>query len=207
MARTRTESPEDERLVSDQFSGLAESPGAERQTVRDLGNDGREDRALDERTHDDRDHEEGLRLEEFMAGFHQEALPQLPKIPGFHTFWATTTNTRDTVATRLRMGYQFVEVADVGPDYESLVNKASEYQGRIMVNEMIAMKLPLSLYQRYMHHVHHKLPEDEQRKLTVAVDTINEQANRLGSRVIEEEAQAALRHHRPAPNFVGRGVD
>lgn len=149
---------------------------------------------------------EDERLKDFMAMFSQESLPMLPKISGYHTFWATTSNTRDTPAMRLRMGYEFIRPEEV-PGFESLSVKVGEFAGRIMVNEMVAMKLPLSLYQRYMTHIGHTLPEQEQRKLTTAVDVIREQAQQRGADVIEEPAQKELRHHRRPPSFIGTGVD
>lgn len=206
---TDRELPEDdERLVSAVTSPV-QPPGAARETERDLYGDGsgREDRAMSDAARDgDRSTSDDERLEDFMAMFYQESLPKLPPMPGYHPFWATTTNTRDTIPMRMRMGYEFVRPEEV-PGFESLSVKTGEFAGRLMVNEMVAMKLPLSLFNRYMKHVHHTLPEDEQRKLTTAVDVMREEARRRGADIIEEPAQQALRHHRPAPSFVGRGVD
>lgn len=204
---TDRELPEDdERLVSSVTSPV-EPLGAVRETERFAADDGRQDRTTYDSARDgDRATSDDERLEDFMAMFYQEALPNLPPIPGYHPFWATTTNTRDTIAMRLRMGYEFVKPEEV-PGFESLVTGAGDFVGRLVVNEMVAMKLPLSLFQRYMKHVHHRLPEEEQRKLTTAVDVMREQAQRHGADVVEEPAQRALRRHRPAPSFVGTGVD
>lgn len=198
--------PEDEERLVSAVSSLGESPGTERETERELDDDGRQDRATNDSARGDRLTSDDERLQDFMAMFHQESLPRLPPIRGYHLFWATTTNTRDTLPMRLRMGYEFVKPDEV-PGFESLCSKAGDFAGRIMVNEMVAMKLPLSLYERYMKHVHHTLPEEEQRKLTTAVDVIREQAREQGGDVVEEPAQRALRHHRRAPSFVGTGVD
>lgn len=204
---TDRELPEDdERLVSSVTTPV-QPPGALREPERFADDEGRQDRAMNDPARDgDRATSDDERLEDFMAMFYQEALPNLPPIPGYHPFWATTTNTRDTIAMRLRMGYEFVRPEEV-PGFESLVAGVGDFSGRLMVNEMVAMKLPLSLFQRYMKHVHHTLPEEEQRKLTTAVDVMREQAQRHGAEVIEEPAQRALRRHRPAPSFVGTGVD
>lgn len=204
---TDRELPEDdERLVSS-VTSPDQSQGAAREPERYDGDDGRQDRAMSDPARDgDRSTSDDERIQDFMAMFYQESLPNLPPIPGYHPFWATTTNTRDTITMRQRMGYEFVKPEEV-PGFESLSSKTGEFAGRLMVNEMVAMKLPLSLFQRYMKHVHHTLPEEEQRKLTTAVDVMRQEAQRHGANVVEEPAQEALRHHRPAPSFVGTGVD
>ena len=46
------------------------------------------------------------RVEMFRSQFFQDALPDLPKIPGYHTCWLTTTNPRDSIQMRIRLGYE-----------------------------------------------------------------------------------------------------
>ena len=82
----------------------------------------------------------GLSMRKLLA-----VLPDLPEIPGFHTFWATTTNSRDTVQNRLRMGYTFLRSSDF-PGWDAASIKTGEYAGVIGQNEMIAMKIRLAIW-------------------------------------------------------------
>ncbi len=69
-------------------------------------------------------------------------LPQPPSIPGFHCFWATTTNNKDTVENRMRQGYSFVTRAEL-PDFclSSSQKSGESTEDRIMVNEMVLSRL------------------------------------------------------------------
>lgn len=127
------------------------------------------------------------RLDEFRKSFYQSVLPDLPKIPGYHVCWLTTTNPRDSIAARARLGYEPVTEDDIpGWSYASI--KTGEYAGCIGVNEMIAFKLPLNLYEAYMREAHHTQPLLEEQKLTSVLDTIREEASRAaqsGSRGVK----------------------
>ena len=46
------------------------------------------------------------RLELFRMAHAQAALPDLPPIPGFHVCWLTSTNSKDSLAFRRRLGYE-----------------------------------------------------------------------------------------------------
>ena len=49
------------------------------------------------------------RVEMFRQQFFNSALPDLPPVPGFHLCWLTTTNPRDSIPMRLRLGYEPVQ--------------------------------------------------------------------------------------------------
>lgn len=140
------------------------------------------------------------RLEMFRAQFFNAALPDLPRIPGFHVCWLSTTNPRDSVVGRLRLGYELVRAEDV-PGYESVTIKTGEYVGCIGVNEMLAAKLPERLYQKYMHEAHHVAPAREDEKLTESVRLMQEQARRRGADLEVGDGLAELSVSRPAPVF------
>ena len=57
------------------------------------------DRAVTE----NREITENERVEMFRQQFFQSSLPDLPKIPGWHMCWLTTTNPRDSVQMRIRL--------------------------------------------------------------------------------------------------------
>jgi hypothetical protein len=165
--------------------------------------DVRQSRAMDDRavtesrvlTDDDR-------LDAFRQSFVQAALPDLPKIPGYHVCWLTTTNPRDSIANRIRIGYTPVTPEDV-PGFEYATLKTGEYAGLIGVNEMLAFKLPAPLYQRYMEEWHHSAPSREESGVTDMSRFREEVASRglRGSKPLLEDGSAEL--HKPVkrPNF------
>lgn len=96
-------------------------------------------------------------------------LPQSPVIPGFHTFWATTTNNKDTVENRQRMQYSFVTRAEL-PDF--CLNSQKDGQStedRIMINEMVLMKIPQDLWEDDMMYKHYDLPSESIQNLKNSV--------------------------------------
>ena len=184
-------SDDDERLTSDVDRGARASQDP-----------AREDRAMDDRARsENRQLTDGDRLREFQSQFFKEVLPDLPRISGYHTIWLTTTNPRDSIQARIRMGYEPVKPEDVpGCEYATL--KTGEWAGFIGVNEMLAFKLPLNLYQMYMKEAHHDAPAREQEKLTHVIDTIREGARAKGGDVLEYEGTAELRRdRRRSPSF------
>jgi hypothetical protein len=142
------------------------------------------------------------RLDMFRQQFFQSALPDLPKIRGYHVCWLTTTNPRDPIHARMRLGYTPIKDTEV-PGYSSMKISSGEHAGCIGVNEMIAFKLPLHLYKAYMREVHHDAPLEEERKLRVAIDLANESLSQQGlakkTRIMEEDGNAELGRFRKAP--------
>jgi hypothetical protein len=134
----------------------------------------------------ERDLTEAEYLQRYRDSIHNNVLPELPKIPGYHTFWATTTNPRDSVQRRLQMGYSFVKAEDF-PGWESNSVKTGDYAGVIGLNEMVALKLPESLYQLYMRESHHHAPMAEEEKLRATVQGHQESAARQRGKVLDED--------------------
>lgn len=96
-------------------------------------------------------------------------LPKSPEIPGYHTFWATTTNNKDTVENRQRMGYTFVTRAEL-PDFLVNSQKSGEStEDRIMVNEMVLMKILQQDWEEDMLYKHHELPSEQIQNLKDSV--------------------------------------
>ena len=148
------------------------------------------------------------RVDLLRRSFFQSSLPDLPKIPGYHPFWATTTNPRDPIHGRLRLGYEFITPDDVaGYGFETITQKTGDYTGCILVNEMIAMKLPLHLYESFMREVHHDAPFREEESIYSEAMGAGEQAaqaarrgGRLKGPVIEPGTEE-LGMAREPPNF------
>lgn len=168
-----------------------------------------QDRAMDDRSvTDDRGLNDSRRLEEFRQQFFQSALPDLPKIPGYHVCWLTTTDSRDPVHGRLRIGYELLKSSDI-PGWEHSSLKNGDYAGCIGVNEMLGAKIRTELYEMYMAENHHKRPLSEEEKLKVATRVANEQLQQKGARLITEEGQATLGQDLTPPSFsemIGEGV-
>ncbi len=96
-------------------------------------------------------------------------LPQPPVIPGYHTFWATTTNNKDTVENRQRMGYSLVTRAEL-PDFCLNSQKAGEStEDRIMINEMVLMKINQETWEDDMMLKHYDIPSEQIKNLKDSV--------------------------------------
>ena len=132
------------------------------------------------------------RLSMFRQQFFQSALPDLPEIPGYHVCWLTTTNPRDSIHSRRSLGYTPVAPDEV-PGWEHASVKMGEYAGCIGVNEMVAFKLPMKLYEVYMHEAHYERPRAEEGKLADTADFIRQTAKQMGGDVYEGDGLSALR--------------
>lgn len=83
---------------------------------------------------------------------------------------------------RIRLGYEPVKPEDV-PGWEYATIKTGDWQGFIGVNEMLAFKLPLSLYEKYMREAHHDAPMREEEKLTDTAEFLEQQARASKSKL------------------------
>lgn len=166
--------------------------------------EGRADRAMDDRAvTENRELSEEDRLDMFRQSFMQAALPDLPKISGYHVCWLTTTNPRDSIPMRLRLGYTPVKPEEV-PGWEHATMKTGEYAGYIAVNEMLAFKLPERLYQAYMKEAHYVAPLKEAEKIVGTADFLREKAQRDGGDIVEGDGIQELREAPPpVPIFAG----
>lgn len=151
-----------------------------------------EDRAITE----DRTVSEDDRLEMFRNQLFNDALPDLPELPGYHVCWLTTTNPRDPIHRRIQLGYEPVRPEEIpGMEYATL--KTGEYAGMIGVNEMLAFKLPQSLYQKFMREAHYDAPLREEDKLAETAEIMREQAARAGSTLYEGDGMSEMRYEAP----------
>ena len=158
----------------------------------------RQSRAAEDRpVTENREISEDERLEMFRMNLYNDALPNIPDIPGYHVCWLTTTNKNDTIQMRMRLGYELIRGDDV-PGMELVTQKTGEYAGCVAVNEMIAAKLPLSLYYRYMQEAHHDAPLREEDKLAETAELMREQAERSGGRLYEGDGMSEMREYVPA---------
>lgn len=148
---------------------------------------------------DDRTSKEA-RMNMFRNELFQSAMPKLPPIDGYHVCWLTTTNPRDSIANRMQLGYEPIKASEV-PGFDAVTVKTGDYAGCIGVNEMLAFKIPLELYEMYMMHNHHDAPNSEEDKLKAAIEEGTQLAKGVKSKVIAEEGQAELGRTPRAPSF------
>jgi hypothetical protein len=156
----------------------------------------------DRQVTEDREQTDAERLAIFQSAHDQAALPDIPPIPGFHVVWLSSTNSRDSLPMRQRQGYVPVTPEDV-KGFEFVSDKGTVSDGLIRVNEMVAFKLPMSLYNLYMRQNHHFKPAEEETKLTDTVSNIKRQLRGNGSDVDEGDGVEALRElaEIPVPDF------
>jgi hypothetical protein len=192
-----TDERDDSRLA--QQSARAPRGGTRIQDAPERQSRARQDRPATE----DRELTDVERLEMFQQAFFNDQLPMLPPIEGYHFCWLTTTNSRDTIPMRLRLGYELIKAEEVR-GFEQLAVKEGAYPGCVMVNEMIAAKLPNRLYQMYMTEVHHDEPNREEGKIRAAIEQMSEGAQRKKSKLLVEEAmrEQFFEEHAPGPDFV-----
>jgi len=160
--------------------------------------EGRESRAMQDRAvTQNREVSDDERVAMFRQQFFQSSLPDLPKIPGWHTCWLTTTNPRDSIHMRIRLGYEPVKPEEV-PGWEYATLKTGDWAGLIGVNEMLAFKLPISLYEKYMQEAHHDAPLREEEKLTDTADFLEQQARASKSKLQIGEGNLEIGQQREA---------
>lgn len=152
-----------------------------------------EDRAVVE----SREISDDERVEMFRQQFFNDALPDLPKIPGWHMCWLTTTNPRDSIPARMRLGYEPVKPEEI-PGWEHVAVKTGEWAGFVGVNEMLAFKLPMSLYEKFMQEAHHDAPLREEEKLTDTAEFLQQQARASGSHLLMGDGIEGLAEERSA---------
>jgi hypothetical protein len=130
----------------------------------------------------------------FRESFAQAVLPDIPEIPGYHVCWLTTNNPRDSIPNRIRLGYEPIRPSDIpGWDIAEFTSKTASYGDVIGINEMLAFKIPIRLFQMYMYEAHHKQPLSEAQKLTETADRIREQAKSKGADVEEDDGLEDVR--------------
>jgi hypothetical protein len=160
-----------------------------------------DERELDEReTTEDRELSDDDRFEMFAAQHFQSVLPDLPHMPGYHVMWLTTTNARDSIPNRVRMGYQLLRTENV-PGWDGVFTTVGDIGGVLGVNEMVAARIPLNLYNRYMRFNHHTQPLSEEEKLQGMTDRLKDEASKVGSVVAEGDGTANIVQRAKAPEF------
>lgn len=157
--------------------------------------DVRDDEAPDEGLTDDE------RFDFFVQSYDNSVLPDLPPMPGYHICWLTTTNPRDPIARRIRMGYEPIRADDLGHGWADTGLKTGDLSGVVAINEMVAAKIPTTLYQRYMRELHHTRPLSDEEKLRANLDFAKQRAESFGGKLQEGDGMTELVQRAPVPKF------
>lgn len=174
------------KRLADKGVGALNEERTDDRLKRDLGVARRSRGSEDRKVTEDRVLTDDVRLQMFQQQLYNDALPDLPKNdPDWHYIWLTTTNPRDTIHQRMRLGYELVKAEDVPGFGSSVTIKTGDYAGCIGVNEMVAARLPMSLYQGFMKIAHHDRPQEQEDILKQSLEELNEKAQRDGGRLVD----------------------
>lgn len=157
---------------------------------------GQNEREID----DDREMAEAERLELFLNTQHQTVLPNLPSMDGYHVCWLTTANARDSIQWRQSIGYELVRVEDC-LGWQGIGSQVGNYSGVVGVNEMVAARIPITLYNKLMRAVGHYLPLAEEEKLRAQTNLIRDRARARNIEVQEGDGTADIVQRAGAPVF------
>ena len=166
----------------------------------------RQDRSLEgfEARGGDRDQpsDDDVRVQMFRDTLARTSLPMLPPIPGYHVCWLTTSNPRDNIAQRTAIGYEPITEADM-PNMKHLRVKDGEMAGYISINEMVAFKIRVELYQRYMMINHHDAPLEEEEKLESQIEQLQAMAAQVKGRIVAADGGSTqIRQMARRPSFL-----
>jgi hypothetical protein len=157
---------------------------------------------------EDRELSDAERVEMLKRSLYQSSLPDIPRIAGHHVIWLTTQNPRDPIHGRLRLGYKLIKSEEV-PELMELTVGTGQYAGCIGVNEMIAAKIPLSLYEAFMRESHFDAPMREEEAIytnAMGAGEVAAQAARRGGKlkgpIIEAGIEEMGNTDREPPSFV-----
>jgi hypothetical protein len=173
-----------------------------RQHSRDASDErGGAERGTQEREFEEREFSDDEALELFRDSLEQSVLPDLPPMPGYHVCWLTTSNPRDTIQRRIQIGYELITV-DTLPGWDGVRVKTGDYAGVVGINEMLAARIPLGRYNKFMREVHHSRPLNEELKLRSMADDLKNGARQRGLQVEEGDGTADLGQRvAPMPEF------
>jgi hypothetical protein len=143
----------------------------------------------------------------FLQIFREESqatgLPAPPRVRGYHSFWASTTNEIDSVPFRIRIGYTFITPEEVGPEWRDQRHYDAADPGKIRLKELVAMKIPLPLFETYMRENHHDKPLREEAGIAFRFEALANEVGQMrsGARVFQENDNQSIVQRRRAPVF------
>lgn len=132
----------------------------------------RADRSFQDRNiTENRENTDTLRAEDRRAMLRDvnTVLPQAPDLPGYHTCWLTTTNNKDTLENRFRLGYSLVKPDELPGFCMATQKDSATAYDRIQVQEMVLAKIPNDLWRGDVIDLHHTEPNQRAKQLVDSV--------------------------------------
>ena len=181
----------------------------QRQSIKRIRKDAasREDRAMSDRAITQRRQlTDGERVELLKRANFQSSLPNLPRIPGYHVCWVSTTHPSDTPQGREQLGYTFIERHEV-PEFTYTDQQSADFPNAVTWREMVGMKIPLSTYQLFMEELHHNEPARNEESIyneALQAGEVAAQAAKRGGKMRAPQVDPGteeLGQARDAPNF------
>lgn len=147
------------------------------------------------------DGEDDDMIDQFINGFARDVLPLPKDTHEWHYCWLTTTNQRDPIHGRLRLGYRLVG-KDEFPDLRGYHLMSGEYAGHVGLNEMVLGKISMPRYQKIMRRFHHDHPRDEERAIKERVLALQADINaKRGAHVAHLMGMQSIERTERAPVF------
>lgn len=140
------------------------------------------------------------RRDAYRRSFFQDRLPDLPAIDGYHVCWLSKNNPSDPIYSRFRMGYELIKLEEL-PGWEHAAQVAGDYPGCISVNEMLAAKIRLELFNDYMTISHHEQPLEQAGGITAKVNSNTQELRAARSHLDIEEGNRQMAEDPGAPDF------
>ena len=138
---------------------------------------------------------DGISDEDYLAIFrdshHQSVLPDLPHMPGYHVCWLTTSNPRDSIQWRRRIGYELI-TKDMMPTWNGESIRTADRGDVIGINEMVAARIPIARYNALMREVHERMPLEEEFKIKRQIDAMKVKARESGARLVEDSEEGEV---------------
>lgn len=116
----------------------------------------------------------------------QEILPKIPKMPGYHLCWVSTTNSADPIYRRIQRGYLPVKASDIPGFGEQFAVRGGDFDGVISCNEMLLFKIPEEIFIDMMTIFHHDIPLEQEQSIKERMRDTQE-IDRNNQRLIETE--------------------
>jgi hypothetical protein len=92
--------------------------------------------------------------------FEHHIIQDIPKDalgPQWHLFWGNYKNPRELHGYQ-RQGYQFVRPEEIPGGYTPDHLEDGTMEGKIISGDAVLLKLPMKVYQDFMHHFHNVVP-------------------------------------------------
>ena len=145
------------------------------------------------------------RRREIRRKWSESTLPNLPKRPGWHSCWVSTTHPTDTPMRRKRFGYRFIRYEDLShegwaADVDAV--KDGHFAGAVMWRELVAMECTMSDFNDYMREFHFDQPAEQIEGIFENLDQTGDEAKRRGGKITLEEGLEEMRKRmqRPPPH-------